>query len=132
MADPKTLAHLVNGTIGTPYRAPPQQALGMLADLVNAYGRQADRVGVTMPSWSPVASGKAITLRDITTGDLGRLLEDMSYGMGPVRGGNYATGGIGTLGQVDPAILELLNAAPAVGIAAKGVRKAGEVLKKKV
>lgn len=128
MADPKVLAAaLENGTIGQPYRTPPQQALGMLADLVNAYSRQADRVGVTMPSWSPVAAGKSLTLRDLTTGDLGALLENMSYGMGPMRGGNYATGGIGTYG-LKPESLELLNAAPMAGVAAKGIQKGAKAL----
>lgn len=129
MAD--TLRDLTNGTIGPPYRDPLHQGIGTLADLINAYSRAADHVGVTMPEWSPVLAGKSLTLRDLTTGDLGNVLEDISYGMGPMRGGNYATGGLGTLGQMHPQVLELANALPAAAVAGKAIRRAGDILTKK-
>ena len=109
---------LVNGTIGTPYRAPGMQAVGATADLVNAIAEQLDKARVTMPSWSPVAANKSLSMRDLTVGDLGRVLENISYGMPPMRGGNYATGGIGTYGA-KPDVMELLNVAPVTGIAGK-------------
>ena len=106
---------LVNGTIGTPYRAPGMQAVGATADLVNAIAEQLDKARVTMPSWSPVAANKSLSMRDLTVGDLGRVLENISYGMPPMRGGNYATGGIGTYGA-KPDVMELLNVAPSFSV----------------
>ena len=127
---PQSLAQaLDNGTIGQPYRPPHMEALGTLASLLEKAGQYASKVGVTVPQGSPVLPGASLSLRDLTVGDLPRLLEGISYGMGPMRGGNYATGGIGTMGRVDPQIFELLNAAPAVGLAMNGAKKAGKVLK---
>ena len=128
LAEPQ---QLVNGTIGIPYRPPMMQGLGTIADLVNAFANGPGQLGLTMPTWSPIAPGKSMTLRDLTVGELGPLLENISYGMGPMRGGNYATGGLGTMGQVDPKILELANAMPAAAIASKTIRRAGDILKKK-
>ena len=128
---PQTLRDLTNGTIGQPYRPPPMQAVGTLADLVNYLAAQADRVGVTIPQSSPILAGKSLTLRDLTVGDLGNVLENISYGMGPMRGGNYATGGLGTLGQMHPQVLELANALPAAAVAGKAIRRAGDILTKK-
>lgn len=111
-----------NGTIGQPYRPPMMQGIGTLADLINAFAQQSDRVGLTMPQWSPVAPGKSMTLRDLTVGNLGNVLENISYGMGPVTGGNYATGGIGTYG-LKPDVMEVANAVPALGLVGNGVKK---------
>ena len=109
MAD--TLRDLANGTIGEPYRSPGMRAVGTLADLLAAAGQRMDHVGVTMPGWSPIAPGKSLTLKDMLIGDLARVLEDTSYGMPPIKGGNYATGGIGTYG-LKPDAMELANAVP--------------------
>jgi hypothetical protein len=128
---PQTLRDLTNGTIGQPYRSPPMQAVGTLADLVNYLAAQADRVGFTIPESSPVMGGQGMTLKDMTVGDLGNVLENISYGMGPMRGGNYATGGLGTLGQMHPQVLELANALPAAAVAGKAIRRAGDILTKK-
>ena len=76
-------------------------------------------------------AGRGMTLRDLTVGDLGNVLENISYGMGPMRGGNYATGGLGTLGQMHPQVLELANALPAAAVAGKAIRRAGDILTKK-
>jgi len=122
---------LINGTIGTPYRPPGMQALGSTAALIKALAGQLDKVGFTIPQSSPVMGGQGMTLKDMTVGNLGNVLEDISYGMGPMRGGNYATGGLGTLGQLDPQILELANALPAAAVASKTLRRTGEVLTKK-
>ena len=129
MAD--TLRDLTNGTIGAPYRDPLHSGIGTVADLVKALAARLDQVGVTVPQGSPVLPGKSLTLKDLTVGDLGGVLENISYGMGPMQGGNYATGGIGTLGQVDPSVMELANALPFLGLAGKGMRRAGKVLTSK-
>lgn len=134
MADRLTAADVLrrppeNGTIGKPYRSPGMEAVGSVADLLEMLGQYAAKAGVTVPKSSPILPGASLTLRDLTIGDLPRVLEDISYGMGPTTGGNYATGGIGTLGQLDPRVFELLNAAPAVGLAVNGAQKAGKVLK---
>jgi hypothetical protein len=60
-------------------------------------------------------------------GDLARVLEDTSYGMGPVRGGNYATGGIGTYG-LKPDAMELANAVPLAALAGKGIARGAKAL----
>lgn len=125
----ETVRDLANGTVGKPYRSPGMEAVGSLADLLEMLGQYAAKAGVTVPQGSPVMPGASLTLRDLTIGDLPRVLEDISYGMGPMKGGNYATGGIGTMGRVDPQIFELLNAAPAVGLAMNGAKKAGKVFK---
>lgn len=119
----ETLRDLANGTIGRPYRAPHMEALGTVADLLERAGAYLNQVGVTVPKSSPVFPGASLTLRDLTIGELPRVLEDISYGMGPSRGGNYATGGIGTLGQMEPSVLELANLAPAWAGAAKMAQK---------
>lgn len=116
-----------NGTIGQPYRAPVRKAIGSLADLINAFAARAEKVGVTVPQGSPVLPGASMTLRDMTVGDLGRVLEDISYGMGPVSGGNYATGGVGTYG-LKPDAMELANVAPAGALLGKGIVKGGKAL----
>lgn len=110
-----------NGTIGTPYRPPHMEALGTLASLLERAGQYADKVGITMPQGSPVFPGKSLSLRDLTIGELPRVLEDISYGMGPSRGGNYATGGLGTFGQMDPNVLELTNSVPGAALLGKGL-----------
>lgn len=123
-----TLRDLASGTIGQPYRTPVRQAIGSLADLINAFAARAEKIGVTVPQGSPVLPGASMTLRDLTVGDLGRVLEDISYGMGPVSGGNYATGGIGTYG-LKPDTMEFLNVVPAAGMAINGVKRARKLTK---
>ena len=129
---------LINGTIGAPYRSPGMQALGSTAALIKALAGQLDKVGFTIPQSSPVMGGQGMTLKDMTVGDLGRVLENISYGMPPMRGGNYATGGIGTYGA-KPDVMELANAIPAGAAAGKvaisGARRlaptAAEMLRKR-
>ena len=126
----ETLRDLTNGTIGHPIATLFTKDIGTLADLINAYsrGRSCWRDDAGMVA---SACRQSLTLRDLTTGDLGNVLEDISYGMGPMRGGNYATGGLGTLGQMHPQVLELANALPAAAVAGKAIRRAGDILTKK-
>lgn len=117
-----------NGTIDQPYRPPHMEALGTLASLLEKAGQYASKVGVTVPKSSPILPGASLTLRDLTIGDLPRVLEGISYGMGPTTGGNYATGGIGTLGGMKSDVFELANAAPGAALLGKGLAKGGKAL----
>lgn len=95
-----------------------QQAIGKIGDLIQSGAEKIDFDVIGLPGIG------SMTLKDLTVGDLGKVLQDISYGFYPVRGGNSATGGIGTYGlKADPA-MELLNAAPAVGSIAKVGAKA--------
>lgn len=96
-----------------------QEALGYVGELLTKAGVQLDKYGVDIPGLGN------ITLKDLTVGDAGKVLEDMSFGFYPVRGGNSATGGIGTFGLKPDASMELLNVAPAAGAVAKAGVKAG-------
>ena len=125
MPDPDDL---INGTIGAPYRSPGMQALGSTAALIKALAGQLDKVGFTIPQSSPVMGGQGMTMKDMTVGDLGNVLENISYGMGPMRGGNYATGGLGTLGGMKSDVFELANAAPGAALLGKGLAKGGKAL----
>lgn len=100
-----------------------QTAVGKLGELIQSGAEKIDFDVIGLPGVG------SMTLKDLTVGDLGKVLQDMSYGFMPVRGGNVATGGIGTFGlKADPA-MELLNAAPAVVSVAKGAAKAAKATK---
>jgi hypothetical protein len=106
-----------------------QEALGYLGELLTKAGVQLDKVGVDIPVLGRVS------LKDLTVGESGKVLEDMALGFYPVEGaGGFISGT--TRIKPDPA-LELLNIAPAAvaltklgGKAAiKGVTKAVEATK---
>lgn len=105
-----------------------QQAIGKLGEMIQA---GADKIDFDVVGFPGVGT---LTLKDLTVGDLGKVLQDISFGFYPVEGGNAATGGIGTFRPKADATLELLNAAPAVGAAtkagAKGAVKAGKAAMK--
>lgn len=102
-----------------------QEALGFVGELLTKAGVQLDQYGLDVPGLG------RITLKDLTVGEAGKVLEDMSYGFMPVRGGNSATGGIGTFGLKPDASMELLNVAPAAGAVAKaGVKGAAKGIEK--
>lgn len=99
------------GSIGTIPRNKAQEALGYVGELLSKAGVELDKVGLDIP-----ALGR-ITLKDLTVGESGKVLEDMSYGFMPVEG---AGGFISGTTRIKPdAALELLNIAPTVGAAAK-------------
>lgn len=99
------------GTIGPIPRTKAQEALGYVGDLLTRAGVQLDKVGLDIP-----VLGR-ITLKDLTVGESGKVLEDMSYGFMPVEG---AGGFISGTTRIKPdEALELLNLAPVVGAAAK-------------
>lgn len=102
-----------------------QEALGFVGELLTKAGVALDQYGVDIPGLGKV------TLKDLTVGDAGKVLEDMSFGFYPVRGGNAATGGVGTFGLKPDASMELMNVAPAAGAAvkagAKGAVKVGRM-----
>ena len=106
------------GTIGPIPRNKAQEALGYVGELLTKAGVQLDKVGLDVPILG------RITLKDLTVGESGRVLEDMSYGFMPVEG---AGGFISGTTRIKPdEALELLNLAPAVGVAAKAAVKGGE------
>lgn len=100
-----------------------QAAVGKLGELIQSGAEKIDFDVIGLPGVG------SMTLKDLTVGDLGKVLQDMSYGFMPVRGGNVATGGIGTFGLKADPVMELLNAAPAVVSVAKGAVKAAKATK---
>lgn len=101
-----------------------QEALGYIGELLTKAGVQLDKVGIDIP-----ALGR-ISLKDLTVGESGKVLEDMALGFYPIEGaGGFISGT--TRIKPDPA-LELLNIAPIAGAAAKvagkGVVKAGQAV----
>lgn len=88
-----------------------QEALGYIGELLTKAGVQLDKVGVDIP-----ALGR-ISLKDLTVGESGKVLEDMALGFYPIEG---AGGFISGTTRIKPdEALELLNIAPTVGAAAK-------------
>lgn len=108
-AGPSSTATDAPASIGPIPRNKAQEALGFVGELLTKAGVALDQVGVDVP-----VLGR-ITLKDLTVGDAGRVLEDMSYGFMPVRG----AGGIGGTTGLKPDALELLNVAPAATAAGK-------------
>jgi len=101
-----------------------QEALGYIGELLTKAGVQLDKVGIDIP-----VLGR-ISLKDLTVGESGKVLEDMALGFYPIEGaGGFISGT--TRIKPDPA-LELLNLAPLAGAAAKvagkGVVKAGQAV----
>ena len=70
-----------------------------------------------------------LTLKDLTVGDLGKVLEKISYGEYPVEGAG-GIAGTSKLNMEDT--LELLNAVPIVGAARKLAIKGGKKVVEKV
>jgi hypothetical protein len=70
-----------------------------------------------------------LTLKDLTVGDLGKVLEKISYGEYPVEGAG-GIAGTSKLNMEDT--LELLNAVPVVGAARKLAIKGGKKVVEKV
>lgn len=114
------------GTVGPIPRNKVEEVVGTLGNWIQQMAGELDKVGVKIPI--PFTGGSVNpTLKDLTVGDIGRVLEDVSYGFYPFTGGNAATGGIGTFG-LKPDALEVLNAAPVAGAVAKGVAKGAKAL----
>ncbi len=103
----------VTGTVGAPYRGTLAELIGTGGNKIQRLAELLDRAAVTVPGINA-----RVSLKDMTLGDSGQVIEDATYGMPPVTGGNYATGGIGTYG-VDPQALELLNLGGMVGAGGK-------------
>jgi len=93
-----------------------QEALGYIGELLTKAGVQLDKVGIDIP-----VLGR-ISLKDLTVGESGKVLEDMALGFYPIEGaGGFISGT--TRIKPDPAF-ELLNIAPIAGAAAKAGGKA--------
>lgn len=96
-----------------------EQLLGKIGEGLTAAGVELDKVGVELP-----VVGR-VSLKDVTVGDVGKVLEDMSYGLIPTRG----AGGIGGTAGLKPEALELANLPVVTGaasLAGKGAVAAGK------
>lgn len=112
------------GSIGPIKRNKAQEALGYVGEMLSKAGVELDKIGLDVPMLG------RITLKDLTVGDAGKVIEDMSYGFMPVEG---AGGFISGTTRIKPdAALELMNVIPAAGAIAKaggkGAVKAGKAL----
>lgn len=88
-----------------------QEALGYLGELLTKAGVQLDKVGIDIPVLGRVS------LKDLTVGESGKVLEDAALGFYPIEGaGGFISGT--TRIKPDPA-MELLNIAPAAAALAK-------------
>ena len=93
-----------------------QEALGYIGELLTKAGVQLDKVGIEIPVLGRVS------LKDLTVGESGKVLEDMALGFYPIEGaGGFISGT--TRIKPDPAF-ELLNIAPAATAIAKATGKA--------
>jgi hypothetical protein len=108
-------------TISDIKRNKMQQAIGNLGALIQSWAEQLDKLGVKIQL--PGGGEVNPTLKDVTVGDMGKVLEDMSFGFFPVRGAGMTKG-------LKPEAAELLNipvlAAPVAAVAkiAKGGKAA--------
>jgi len=100
-----------------------QQALGAIGTAIQT---GADAVDFNVIGFPNVGY---LTLKDLTVGDLGRVLEQISYGEYPIEGAG-GIGGTSKLKMEDT--LELLNAVPVVGTASKLLIKGGKKVVEKV
>lgn len=96
-----------------------EQLLGKIGEGLTAAGVELDKVGIELPGLGRVS------LKDVTIGDVGKVMEDMSYGFMPTRG----AGGIGGTAGLKPEALELANLPVVTGaasLAGKGAVAAGK------
>lgn len=117
---PDTIQRLAmqQDAVQQPYRSTLAEMVGRGGTMAQRLAQALDQYGATIPG-----TQKRITLKDLTLGDAGQVLEDWSYGSPPTTGGNYATGGVGTIG-IDPQAIELLNLG---GIGAAGGKAASRL-----
>lgn len=98
-----------------------EKAIGNLGAWITSLAEQLDKFGIKIKVPGTDAEFNP-TLKDITVGELGRVLEDISYGFYPVSGKGVTTG-------LKSDAAELLNlpvlSAP-VAAAAKGVKAVGK------
>lgn len=116
------LAMQQGGSVGIPYR-------GTLAEMVGRGGTAAQRLAQALDQYGARIPGtqSRISLKDLTLGDAGQVLENTSYGMPPTTGGNYATGGLGTIGA-SPQAMELFNLGGVASGTVKGAQVGAKVL----
>jgi hypothetical protein len=116
------LAMQQGGSIGAPQRSTLAQMLGNTGTAAQRLAAALDQYGARIPG-----TQARITLKDLTLGDAGQVMEDWSYGSPPTTGGNYATGGIGTMG-VQPRAMDLLNLGGVAGGAVQAGKTGARVL----
>lgn len=99
-----------------------QKAVGNMGALIQSWAEQLDKVGFKFQL--PGGGEANPTLKDVTLGDMGKVIEDMSYGFYPVKGSGMTTG-------LKPEATELLNlpvlAAPLAAV--KTMAKGGKAMK---
>lgn len=99
-----------------------QKAIGNMGALIQSWAEQLDKFGVKIQ----IPGGGEVnpTLKDVTVGDMGKVLEDISFGFYPVQGSGMTKG-------LKSDAVELMNlpilAAPATAI--KAVVKGGKAAK---
>jgi hypothetical protein len=111
------------GSIQETPRNKYQQALGAIGTAIQTGAEAVDFNVIGFPNVG------YLTLKDLTVGDLGRVLEQISYGEYPIEG----AGGIGGTSKLNfEDTLELLNAVPIAGAATKLAIKGGKKVVEKV
>lgn len=100
-----------------------QEALGAIATGIQSGAEAIDFNVIGFPNVG------YLTLKDLTVGDLGKVLEKISYGEYPVEGAGGISG-TSKLNMEDT--LELLNAVPLVGATRKLAIKGGKKVVEKV
>lgn len=111
-------------------RNPLEEAVGMMGKFLTSVGVPLDQVGIDFPGLG------RITLKDITVGESGKIIEDLSYGFTPTEGGGLQTrlkpevldipiGGAVTAGakMAAPAVMRAVKDMPA-GLSVKPVTEA--------
>jgi len=98
-----------------------QKVLGQAGRMIQGFADQLDKVGIKFKVPGTEAELNP-TLKDVTLGDLGKVLQDISYGFPPVKGKD-------TTLQLKPEALDILNAlilAAPVAAAGKAIAKGGK------
>jgi hypothetical protein len=98
-----------------------QKAIGNMGAWIQSLAEQLDKFGlkIKLPGTDVELNP---TLKDVTVGDMGRVLEDISYGFYPVRGKHMTFG-------AKPDAAELMNLPIVTQTATLGVKTAGAVAK---
>jgi hypothetical protein len=116
---PPTANQLNVGSAQPIYQGDTMKAIGALGDAIQKGADVIDFDVIGLPGVG------TLTLKDLTVGDLGKVLKDISEGFPPVMGKGETL-------QATKESMELINAAPAVGAAKFAGTKAVKAIKKMV
>lgn len=98
-------------------RNPLEQAVGMMGKFLTSVGVPLDQVGIDFPGLG------RITLKDITVGESGKIIEDLSYGFTPTDGGGLQT-------RLKPEVLDIPIGGAVTAVGSKVLPAVGKRLKK--